>query len=124
MQQYSAQIIPDPSDIDQTSDFNLAISADSSESETDSPLESSISSSDPNLKTLSLLNPQELTHPLKYPHILRKISPKHPQLQTGLLNPKMIINLQMVHGSLLMISLQLNGEIDYPKWLLGHIFKC
>ncbi|KAH9769436.1 hypothetical protein KPL71_012000 [Citrus sinensis] len=46
MQQYSAQIIPDPSDIDQTSDSNLAISADSSESDTESSLESSISSSD------------------------------------------------------------------------------
>ena len=59
----------------------------------------------PNLKKLSLLNPQELTHFLKYPQILRKIHPKHPPLQTGLLNPTMIINLQMVHGSLLMISL-------------------
>ena len=28
-------------------------------------------------------------------------------------------NLQMVHGSLLMISLLLNGETDYLKWLLG-----
>ena len=46
MQQYSAQIIPNPSDTDQTSDSNLAVSADSSESKTDSSLESSISSSD------------------------------------------------------------------------------
>ncbi|KAH9716924.1 hypothetical protein KPL71_021636 [Citrus sinensis] len=46
MQQYSAQLIPDPSDTDQTSDSNLVVSADSSESETDSSLESSISSSD------------------------------------------------------------------------------
>ena len=133
MQQYSAQIIPDPSDIDQTSDSNLAVSDDPSESET----ESSISSSDfeksyaditrilmPNMKKPSLLNPQELTHSLKYPQILRKIHQKHPQLQTSLLNPKMIINLQMVHGSLLIISLQLNGETNYPKWPLGQISKC
>ncbi|KAH9716951.1 hypothetical protein KPL71_021644 [Citrus sinensis] len=46
MQQYSAQLIPNPSDTDQTSDSNLAVSADSSESETDSSLKSSISSSD------------------------------------------------------------------------------
>ncbi|KAH9680026.1 hypothetical protein KPL71_026380 [Citrus sinensis] len=46
MQQYSAQIIPDPSDIDQTSDSNLAVSEDPSESETESSLESSISFSD------------------------------------------------------------------------------
>ena len=75
IQQYSAQIIPDPSDTDQTSDSNLAISEDPSESETESSLESSISSSDsknlmltsreslwPNLKRPSLPNPQELTH--------------------------------------------------------------
>ena len=46
MQQYSAQIIPNPSDTDQTFDSNIAVSADSSEFETDSSLESSISSSD------------------------------------------------------------------------------
>ncbi|KAH9792718.1 hypothetical protein KPL71_004246 [Citrus sinensis] len=46
MQQYSAQIIPDPSDTDQTSDSNLVVSEDPSESETTSSLESSISSSD------------------------------------------------------------------------------
>ena len=46
MQQYSAQIIPDPLDTDQTSHSNLAILADSSEFETDFSLESSISSSD------------------------------------------------------------------------------
>ena len=75
MQQCSTQIIPDPSDTDQTSDSNLAISEDPSESETESSLESSISSSDsknlmltsreslwPNLKRPSLPNPQELTH--------------------------------------------------------------
>lgn len=137
MHQYSAQIIPDPSDTDQTFDSNLAVSVNQSESDKDSSLESSISSSDsenpmlislgflwPNLKKLSLLNPQELTHFFKYPQILRKIHLMHPQLQTGLLNPTMIINLQMVRGSLLMISLQLNGEIDYPKWLLGQISKC
>ncbi|KAH9801590.1 hypothetical protein KPL71_001094 [Citrus sinensis] len=46
MQKYSAQIIPDPSDTNQTSDLNLAVSEDPSESETESSLESSISSSD------------------------------------------------------------------------------
>ena len=46
MQQFSAQIIPDPSETDQTSDSNLAVSAYSTESETESSLESSISSSD------------------------------------------------------------------------------
>ncbi|KAH9698145.1 hypothetical protein KPL71_023900 [Citrus sinensis] len=46
MHQYSAQIIPDPSDTDQTSDSNLAVSVNQSESDTDSSLESSISSSD------------------------------------------------------------------------------
>ena len=44
MQQFSAQIIPDPSDTDQTSDSNLVVSADSNESETYSSLESYISS--------------------------------------------------------------------------------
>ena len=43
MQQYSAQLIPDPSDTNQTSDSNLAVSEDPSKSET----ESSLSSSDP-----------------------------------------------------------------------------
>ncbi|XP_052297061.1 vegetative cell wall protein gp1-like [Citrus sinensis] len=42
MQQYSAQIIPDPSDTNQTSNSNLAVSEDPSDSE----IESSISSSD------------------------------------------------------------------------------
>ena len=46
MQQYNAQIIPDPSNTDQTSDSNLAVSEDPTESETESSLESSISSSD------------------------------------------------------------------------------
>ena len=46
IQQYSAQIIPDPSDTDQTSNSNLAILVDSSESKTNSSLEYSISSSD------------------------------------------------------------------------------
>ncbi|KAH9792609.1 hypothetical protein KPL71_004192 [Citrus sinensis] len=46
MQQYSAQIIPDPFDTDQTSDSNLVVSEDPFESETKSSLESSISSSD------------------------------------------------------------------------------
>ena len=46
IQQFSAQIIPDPSDTDQPSDSNLAVLADLIESETKSSLESSISSSD------------------------------------------------------------------------------
>ncbi|KAH9769360.1 hypothetical protein KPL71_011968 [Citrus sinensis] len=46
MQQYNAQIIPDPSDTDQTSDSNLAVLEDPSEPETESSLDSSISSSD------------------------------------------------------------------------------
>ena len=130
MQQYSAQLIPDPSDTDQTFDSNLVVSADSSESETDSSLESSISSSDSeksyaDITRILMAQPDEtkpaqslrLTHSLTYPQILRKIHQKQPQPQPGL--PKMIINLQMVHGSLLMISLLLNGEIDYLKWLLG-----
>ncbi|KAH9671212.1 hypothetical protein KPL70_017274 [Citrus sinensis] len=43
---YSAQIIPDPSNTNQTSYSNRAVSEDPSEFETESPLESSISSSD------------------------------------------------------------------------------
>ena len=46
MQQFSSQIILDPSDTDQTSDSNLVVSAHSSEFETDSSIESSISFSD------------------------------------------------------------------------------
>ncbi|KAH9668366.1 hypothetical protein KPL70_021386 [Citrus sinensis] len=46
MQQYSAQLIPDPSDTDQTSDSNLAVSEDPSEPESESSVETSLSSSD------------------------------------------------------------------------------
>ena len=132
MQQYSAQIILDPSNTDQTFDSNLAVSADSSEFETESSLESSISSSDSeklyaDITRILMAQPED-TEPAQSsrtdPRILRKINPKHPQLQLDLLHPKMIINLPMVHGLLLVISLQLNGEIDYPKWLLGQISKC
>ncbi|KAH9668359.1 hypothetical protein KPL70_021383 [Citrus sinensis] len=46
MQQYSAQLIPDPSDTDQTSNSNLAVSKDPSEPESESSVETSLSSSD------------------------------------------------------------------------------
>ncbi|KAH9763316.1 hypothetical protein KPL70_001124 [Citrus sinensis] len=67
MQQYNAQLIPDPSDTDQTSDSNLAVSEDPSEPESKSSVETSLSSSDSeksyaDITRILMAQPEETKH--------------------------------------------------------------
>ena len=122
MQQYSAHIIPYPYDTDQTSYSNLAILENPSKSETKSSLDSFISSSDSeksyvDITRILMAQPEE-TEPAQslrtdpFFEIPSDIEEDPPEASSAPTRPAQP---QMVHGSLLMISLQLSGETDYPK---------
>ena len=114
MQQHSAQIILDPYDTDQTSDSNLAISEDPSESETESSISSSDSKKSYTDITRILMAQPEETEPaqssrtdpfFEIPSDIEEDSLEASSAPNRPAQPQIIINLQMVHGSLLMISL-------------------